>query len=166
MWRWWCEGGMDGLPRDVEPVQSTHLQSSCQPPSNQICCLPKTHHMFGRTQSEIWTNTIYNLDNWQFTIQSSSQLACNQIWFPKSGHMLPASLRSPLAHPLFCRLSEWIVKTAGPGVTRSAQLWLNVSPGVSQPWLWVVKIVDKSIRSFPVLTVFHFSIITDLLFIR
>ena len=66
MWRWWCEGGMDGLPRDVEPVQSTHLQSSCQPPSNQICCLPKTHHMFG--QFTIWNLDKYNLQFGQFTI--------------------------------------------------------------------------------------------------
>ena len=91
MWRWCVEGGMDGWPRDVEPVQSSLLQqSSSQPPSNQIW-LPKTHHMFGEIQFEIWRNTIYNLD--KHNLQPSQATRSGSK--PKTHHMLPASVRSP-----------------------------------------------------------------------
>ena len=63
----------DGWPRDVEPVQRSLLQqSSSQPPSSQIWS-PKTHHMFGEIQLEIWRNTICNLDKYNLVKQPTLQ---------------------------------------------------------------------------------------------
>ena len=119
----WIAPGCGTCSVDSPPVQL---------PAARSAAYQKLTTCLDNLQFEIWTNTIYNLDNLQFTIQSSSQPACNQIWFPKSGHMLPASLRSPLAHPLFYSVSElW------------KQLDLGSQDQFNFGWMWVQVSVSR-----------------------